>query len=141
MLNGKHTLRACSLVLSFLAALWAQDYRATITGQVTDPSGSVIPRATIRLTSAATGQTKEVLTNQDGNYSLPYLDPGNYTLEATASGFQTARRTNISLRVAQSLSLPITMQVGEMSQQITVEAQTNQVDTVSADRGGSPLIP
>src|SRR5438270_1156974 len=135
MFTTKAAQRLCGLALAGLLTLWSQDYRATITGQVTDPSGSVIPRATVRLTSAATGQVTEVQTNDNGNYSLPYLDPGNYTLEVTASGFQTARRTNIALRVAQSLNLGIAMQVGEMSQQVTVEAQPNQVETASADRG------
>lgn len=121
-------LISCSLSL-------AQDFRATITGQVTDPSGAAIPNATVKATNSATNEVKQVKTNVSGVYTIPYLNPGDYTVQISANGFETARRSNVALRVAQTLSLPIVMTVGEMAQEVTVTAEQNTVDTANADRG------
>src|SRR5690348_14564217 len=114
---------------------FAQDFRATLTGQVTDGSGAAVPDATVKATNTATNEVKQVKTNDSGVYTIPYLNPGDYTLEITASGFQKARRSNVALRVAQTLNLPVVMTLGQMSQEVTVTAQQNAVDTANADRG------
>ncbi len=124
-----------ALFFSLSILTFAQDFRATLTGQVTDPSGSAIPNANVKISSNATNETKQVKTNDSGAYTVPYLNPGDYTLQVTANGFETAKRTNVVLRVAQTLSLPIHMTVGQMSQEVTVVAQQNAVDTATADRG------
>src|SRR5689334_5568205 len=90
-------LRVLTALLSISAALFAQDFRATLTGTVTDPSGAAIPAATVKATNIATNAVKEVKTTSDGAYTIPYLDPGNYDIEALASGFQGLKRPNIVL--------------------------------------------
>ena len=86
----------CFLVLVILAAAAsAQDFRATLTGIVTDPSGAAIPGATVRAINVSTNTVKEVQTTNIGNYTIPYLDPGTYRVEASAPGFQTLIRENI----------------------------------------------
>jgi len=117
------------------AVLSAQDFRATLTGTVTDPSGSSIPNATVKATNTATNATKEVKTTSDGVYTIPYLDPGVYNIEATATGFQTLKRNGITLEVAQKLNLAIAMTVGQMTQEVTVSGQQEVVDTADANRG------
>src|SRR5215467_5877566 len=94
-------------VLTFFlicAATFAQDFRATLTGTVTDPSGAVVPNATVKATSTATNETKQVQTSAQGAYTIPYLDPGVYDCEFSAPGFQTLKRASITLAVAQKLN-------------------------------------
>src|SRR5665213_3805412 len=123
-------------VFCFLSSLlYSQDFRGTIEGQVTDQSSSAIPGAAIKITNNQTGEAKDVKSNNQGYYSLPYLNPGNYTIEATASGFETLRQTEIALRVADKLNLPLRMAVGQMSQEVTITGQQEVLDTGSADRG------
>ena len=81
------TPRSVLGVLLLSAGLYAQDFRATLTGTVTDPSGSAIPNATVRATNIAINATKEAKTTSEGVYSIPYLDPGVYNVEVSANGF------------------------------------------------------
>jgi hypothetical protein len=119
----------------FGSFLGAQDFRATVTGQVTDPTGSAIPNASVKVTNVSTNEVKEAKTNASGNYTVPYLDPGNYTVEISAPNFRGEKRTHVALRVAQTLNLSATLQIGNVSQEVTVTAQPNQVDTADANRG------
>lgn len=127
--------RLLFLLAAIVSLTSAQDFRATLSGQVTDPSGSAIPGAAVKITNNATNEAKQVTTNASGAYTVPYLNPGDYTVEITANGFQTSRQTNVVLRVAQTLNLPVKMKIGQMSQEVTVTAQQNSVDTANADRG------
>ena len=120
----------------FCAVLaFAQDFRATILGQVTDPSGSAIPNATVKATRIDTNQTTEVKTSSDGIYSIPFLNPGVYNVEASAPGFATLKRENITLLTADKLNLPLKLSVGQMNQEVTVVGQQENIDTANASRG------
>jgi hypothetical protein len=127
--------RSLLVLFVFAASVFAQDFRATLSGQVTDPSGSVIPAATVKATHIGTNETKETTTTSDGLFTLPYLSPGLYNIEISANGFQTLKRESITLAVAQKMNLPIRMTVGQMSQEVTVVGQQEVIDTGSADRG------
>ncbi len=123
-------------VLSLMTALVsAQDFRATLTGIVTDPSGAAVPDATVRAINVSTNTAKEVKTTDIGNYTIPYLDPGTYMIEVTAKGFQKLIRENIVLRVADKVNLPLPMTVGQTTETVTVTAAQAVVETASADRG------
>ncbi|MBM3811072.1 MAG: TonB-dependent receptor [Acidimicrobiia bacterium] len=126
-------LALCALLLA--AAVFAQDFRATLLGQVLDSQGAAIPKATIKATKTDTNVTNETITNDEGIYTLPGLNPGRYTVTITAGGFQTVRRTDIVLQVAQKLSLPITMEVGAVTQEITVVGSQELIQTATASRG------
>ena len=111
------------VVLSLLPLLsWGQDYRATLTGQITDQSHAPVPQATVKAVKQGTNETKETKTNSEGIYTLPYLDPGDYTVEISAAGFNNVRRA-ISLRVADKLNLSQTLEVGAITEQVTVSAE------------------
>src|SRR4051794_32396543 len=103
------TPRSVLALLLLSAGLYAQDFRATLSGTVTDPSGAAIPNATVKATNIAVNATKEAKTTSDGVYSIPYLDPGVYVIEVSATGFQLMKRTDITLEVAMKLNLPIRM--------------------------------
>ena len=128
------TARLCCLLASSLV-LFAQDFRATLSGTVTDPSGAAIPNAIVRTTNNATNAAKEGKTTNDGIYTIPYLEPGLYTVEVNASGFQGLRRENITLQVAQKLNLSAQMTVGQMANEITVTGQQELIETADANRG------
>jgi hypothetical protein len=113
----------------------AQEFRATITGIVTDPSGAAVPGATVRATNIANNATKEVQTTSAGVYSIPYLDPGVYTIEVSATGFQTLKREQIVLRVADKVNLPLQLTVGQVTESITVVGQQEVLETADANRG------
>jgi hypothetical protein len=127
--------RSVLSLFAFVATLLAQDFRATLTGQVTDPSGSAIPNATVKAVNTANNDSKEAKTNGEGLYTIPYLNPGTYTVEASATGFELLKRQNIVLEVAAKVNLPMRMTVGQMSQEVTVVGQQEVIDTSSADRG------
>src|SRR5581483_10051092 len=96
--KGRHMkTRSILVVLLFCVfGLFAQD-RATLTGTVTDPSGASVPNATVKATK----------TTADGLYTIPYLIPGVYTVEANAAGFQALKRADITLAVGARLNLPL----------------------------------
>ena len=121
------------LVLS--AGLFAQDFRATLTGTVTDSSGGAVPNATVKAVNIAVNSTSETKTSGEGLYTIPLLQPGVYTVEITASGFQTLKREAITLAVGQKLNLPIRLTVGQMSQEVTVTGQQEQIESTDASRG------
>src|SRR5450432_3557478 len=113
------TPRSVLALLLLSTGLYAQDFRATLTGTVTDPSGAAIPNATVKATNIAVNFTKETKTSADGLFTIPYLDPGVYNIEVTADGFQLLKRPRITLEVAMKLNLPIKMPIGQMTQEIT----------------------
>jgi hypothetical protein len=131
----KKTVVPAILMAILCATLHAQEYRATITGTVTDPSGASIPNATIKATNNATNNVSETKTNSDGVYTMPLLEPGVYRVEATAPGFQSIQRTGITLAVGQRLNLALQMTVGQATTEITVTGQQEVIDSADASRG------
>src|SRR5581483_2374694 len=127
--------RIALVLFAFAVGAFAQDFRATISGQVTDPSGAAVPGAVVKAINAETNETKEVKTTSDGHYTIPYLNPGTWNIEATASGFQVLKREGIVLRVADKLNLPLEMTVGNVNETVTVTGQQEVIETGSADRG------
>jgi hypothetical protein len=122
-------------LLLLSSGLLAQDFRATLSGIVTDPSGAAVPGATVRAINIGTNAVKETTTTGDGVYTIPYLDPGVYNIEATSAGFQTLKREKIVLEVAQKMNLPIQLTVGQSTTEITVTGQQETIDTGDASRG------
>ena len=116
-------------------ASWAQEFRATITGHVTDASGAVIPQATVQAVNVATNEIAVSRTNDQGAYTLPLLKPGTYTLSAEAPGFKKYIRGNIVLNVGDVSGIDIAMEVGQASESITVTAETPVLETETADHG------
>lgn len=115
-----------ALILSglvvFQVALRAQEARGTITGRVLDPSGAVVAGAEIRTTNVATGATVSGRSNEAGNYAIPYLLPGTYTLTAEMAGFKKAERPGIEVRVNDILNVEFQLQVGSATESIEVVA-------------------
>jgi hypothetical protein len=102
---------------------------------VTDPSGAAIPSVTVRATRIETNVSREVHTTSEGVYTIPGLDPGRYNVTFTKDGFQTIHRTEIVLQVAEKLSMNVRLEVGSVTQEITVTGQQELISTATASRG------
>lgn len=113
----------------------AQEARGSIVGRVTDPSGAVIPAASVKITNTATGITTPASANEQGNYLAPYLIPGPYRIEAEAKGFKRVVRDGIELRVNDRLEVNLTLEVGDVAEQVTVVADTPLLDTATSSMG------
>src|SRR5258708_17706771 len=95
-----------SCLALFVFGLAGQDFRATINGQVTDQSGAAIAGAKVKAVQRSTNQSIERETNQDGYYTLPYLQPRTYDIEVTESVFLKMRRENVMPVVPENSDLP-----------------------------------
>ncbi|MCL6508222.1 MAG: carboxypeptidase-like regulatory domain-containing protein, partial [Bryobacteraceae bacterium] len=117
------------------ALLLAQGERGTFNGTVTDPSGAVVPGATVKAVNVATNVEIQAQTTTAGVYRMPYLPPGTYRLTVTAPGFKTAVRENVVLSVAQTLTVDFTLEVGAVTDTVTVSAETPLLETGTAEIG------
>src|SRR5579863_4126653 len=127
-----------SAVLSvvFAPVLLAQSAGTSgLTGTITDPSGAAIPSVTVTLTSNATGQVRTTTTAPDGTYKFSLLPPGDYKVRFAANGFKIAEIASITLNVTESPALDRSLEVGAQSEQITVEAVAEVLQTSSSSLG------
>jgi len=115
------------VALALVVPARAQTPTGDISGVVVDPSGSAVPGVTITLTSAATNAVREVQTNTAGLYVIAAIPPGRYTLKAQISGFRPIERRDIDVQVGSSNRIPITLELGDLSETVEI-------------RGGAPLI-
>ena len=123
---------AVSALLLLAPAGFAQTITATVTGAVTDPNGAVVPNASVKATSAATGQTKSVTTDGEGRYTLPFLQPGVYSLAVEATGFSRSTRTGVTLEVAQTATLDFALQVGQADNTVEISSTAPLLATDTA---------
>ncbi len=125
-----------SLLLLALAALAvAQTPSATIVGRVTDPSGGVIPAVNIKATNLDTNISQKSASNESGDFTIPYLKPGRYKLEAQVDGFHGYQHSEFTLAVDQILRINIPLQVGATAESVTVTDTPPALNTDSGSRG------
>ncbi len=117
----------------FSSSLLIGQEKATITGTITDPSGSVIPGAQVTVIDAATGQTRRAQTNSTGSYQFAELNIGRYSLRAEAPGFKAYEQTGIVLNVNDTIRVDAAMQVGAAQETVTVEASAVEVQSDSSE--------
>jgi len=132
-------MRKTFLLLTVLSLLGtfalAAGERAAINGTVSDKTGAVIPGVTIRAINIATNQTMETISNDSGFYAFPSLLLGAYTVEAELEGFQKFKQTGMNLQVGANVRLNIILEVGNLAEVITVEANVDLVTTTDATLG------
>lgn len=108
----------------------AQD--AALSGIVTDSSGGAVPKASVQVQNQNTGIKLQTQTNGQGIYSFPFLKPGPYEITVQANGFKTVNQTGITLAVAQTARIDFSLQVGPVTESVTVEGGTPLVNTTDA---------
>jgi hypothetical protein len=127
--------RAFAVFLILSSAIYGQENRASIAGQVTDPTGAAVPGAKIKVTSIERGISQETSTTDVGRYQVGFLDPGTYTVTVDAAGFKAFVRENVTVVTGQKLGLDVSMEVGSRADHVTVNAEAPALDTESASRG------
>src|SRR5438093_1359592 len=134
----KRTVFTLSIVLFIslmaCAGVWAQA-TAQISGTARDESGAVLPGVEIKMTQTETGIARSALTNETGSYVLPNLAVGPYRLEAALPGFRTYVQTGIVLQVNTSPVINVVLEVGQVSEQVDVQANAALVETRSSTVG------
>ena len=127
--------RVSVAVFSFSLTLTLAAQNAALVGTAKDPTGAVIAGANVTLTNRDTSVGQSIQTDLDGNYEFPFVKPGNYSLKAEQKGFKTFVQTDLILTVDQRLRLDATMEVGEASTTITVQAEAAGVQTETSALG------
>src|SRR5215467_4488883 len=113
----------------------AQVAGATITGVVKDQAGAAVPGATITVTDVGTNRQRVVTSSREGIYAAAGLTPGTYQVDVELSGFKPLRRTGIQLETGETAQLDITIEIGAVSERVTVTADTPVVRTSTASLG------
>jgi Carboxypeptidase regulatory-like domain/TonB dependent receptor len=124
-------------LLNFMALdvqVFAQGIQQFV-GHVADSSGAAIPGATVTIRNEATSVDVVVKTTQVGDYTAPYVKPGIYTITVNAAGFKVVNKTHVQLDVDQSSKIDFTLPVGNVSETVTVNTDSQQIELSKADRG------
>jgi hypothetical protein len=135
---GSSVARALVLALVALAlplAVHAQSVTGTILGTVTDASGAVIGKAKVTIVNEGTGLTRTVTADDHGEYTAPSLPTGSYTITAEVTGFKTVALSNIQVGVDQRVRMDVKLEVGAMTESVSIQAETPLVQSSSSELG------
>jgi hypothetical protein len=128
-------LAACFAAALAVGPAFAQESRGTILGRVTDQTGSGVVNAQVKVTNPGTGITLTATSNADGNYFVPYLVPGRYSVAVEATGFKRFVANDVEVRVADQVKFDMSLTIGNVSESIEVTAQTPLLSTAEANLG------
>jgi hypothetical protein len=123
------------LLLLVTASAVPQEWRGSITGQVIDPQGAVVPGAHVAITNIDTNTVSRTVTNETGYFEVSLLNPGRYTIAVEAPGFRRAVRSGLDLNVSGRLNVQITLEVGQVTETVEVTAEAPLLDTTTATGG------
>src|SRR5712664_2520135 len=127
--------RTVGVAVLFSGLLFGQGERGAFNGTVTDSTGSAVPNATVTAIQTETNVETKATTTDTGVYRMPYLPLGTYKFTASAPGFRTDVAQNVILRVAQTVTVDFKLEVGQVNEQITVSAESAQLESSSAEIG------
>jgi hypothetical protein len=113
----------------------AQDFRGGITGRIVDASNARMPGVTVTATNVATNVSSSTTTNNEGDYSILFLNPGTYRVTAELSGFKKVVRDGIEVRIGDRVEVPLTLDVGGMEETVSVVAESPLLITTSGSTG------
>ena len=128
-------LAVLGMLLAFPLAMHAQTYYGTIVGNVTDGTGAAVPGAVITVRNVGTNNTFTATSTGHGSYSVAQLAVGTYEVHVTAGNFKEFISTGVEVHVSTTTEVNATLQVGAVSEKVTVQANDVQVQTVSAEVG------
>ena len=127
------SIRVLATVFAFGLALntisLAQVSKGVILGTVSDQTGAVMPGAEVEVTAVGTGVARIMVTGEDGNYRIVNLDPGEYSVRAILPGFKPKTVQGIILQVDQRARIDVELEVGEVSDEVTVQGVTPIIAT------------
>src|ERR1700730_17356625 len=130
------TVVAASILVAAAVPAWAQITTGTVSGTVKDPTGGIIPGATVVLVSETRGtKSTPAITNESGDYVFPNVTPDTYTVEVTLDAFKTVKRTGIAVSGGDHVGIPpLTLEPGARAETGTIVAQAQLVQTQSGER-------
>src|SRR5450759_337240 len=134
-IERKHVLDVV-LPLSFMVGTVWGEVTASITGTVKDTSGAVVPSATVTVKNLESGLTRTAETDANGSYSVPSLPVGQYEVDTEKTGFKQEIRRGITLVVAQQAVVNLTLEVGNVEQQVTITGEPPMVNTTLSPTSG-----
>src|SRR5262249_49958981 len=117
------------------AAGFGQSFRGTILGTVRDTTGAVVPGASITVTNVGTNVSRTAVTNETGDFVIPELAVGSYTLTASLAGFKKEVLAGLDLNVDQRLRADVRMEIGNIADTVEVTAETPLIASDSATVG------
>jgi len=128
-------LRGFALLFLAMGTMYGQGVTGRIQGTVHDPTGAVVPGATVTIVNQATGYKAEVPTTQAGEYLAPNIPPGRYTVSVTVSGFKSAKIPDVIVIVDSLSTVDFTLEVGTQTETVQVSANAQLVDTETSAMG------
>ena len=135
VLSAACSVCALVLLLGSNAALAQTASTGALTGVVTDPSGAVVPGAALHVVNMATGGSHSVASQPNGSYLAPLLPPGTYQIDVSKHSFKKALFTGITVTIAETRALNVKLEVGEITESVTVTAEEELVQTQSQALG------
>jgi outer membrane receptor protein involved in Fe transport len=123
-----------ALVLA-LPCLARAQATGTISGTITDPTGAVVPGATVEAKNQATGQLRAATTGPEGFYTIPLLPPGKYEVKASLTGFSTVIQSGVGVTVAETSRVNLAMKTGAATESITITEAAPLVETANGTLG------
>jgi hypothetical protein len=128
-------MRKLMLLAALAVPLFSQSSSGTFLGAVRDSSGAFIPGATVTVVNQATGFRREVVSDAGGEFEMPNVPLGDYTVSCRAKGFRAVDRTGVNLQVDQKARIDFSLSVGEVTEILTVEAAAPLVKSSSSEFG------
>jgi hypothetical protein len=127
--------RFVTILALFSAALFAQEFRGTISGVVSDPTGAAVPGAKVMVTETQTGAKIPAVSDNSGQYTAPYLLPGEYDIAVQSPGFKEALRKGVHVGAGDHPVIDFRLDVGDVSTAMEVTADAPLLDTQNASLG------
>jgi hypothetical protein len=128
-------LTLAGIVLTLALTAFPQEFRATLTGHISDPNGAAVPGAKITVTNQQTSEEKTTNTTEDGNYTVPFLQPGKYTVTVEAAGFKRAQSNIVELHTADKATMDVPLEVGGAQETVDVNGEAPLLEPDTASRG------
>ncbi len=128
-LSAFASLTALCLAVLLCSSISAQTITATLNGTITDETGAVVLNAKVTVTAAGTGQAKTVTTDSEGRYSVPFLQPGGYSVTVEAQGFAKSIRSGLNLEVAQTATLDLKLKIGSTTDTVDITSDAPLLTT------------
>src|SRR5579864_6134701 len=126
---------ASFFLLATMVVVRAQGPVGTLNGTVLDPAGAIVPGAAVVISNADTNSELKTTTTSAGAYTIPYVPSGTYKVRVSAPGFRTSEADNVIVRVAETLTVNITLQVGAVNEQVTVSDTPPLLEAGTAEIG------
>src|SRR5215510_15740065 len=135
MFSRNKIIISALVLCAFAVSASAQEFRGSISGRVTEASGGVVAGAQVTVTNVATNTTTTSVSNESGEFSVLYLNPGRYSVSVESKGFKKLIRQNIEVRVGDRLNLELPLEVGAVADTVNITADSPILQTTNASAG------